>query len=238
MDDTNAKLQRFFNACDELINGKFILADTKIGELLRSVAACAVLTGLFSAVTDGFDYPAAKKAYLKLPESEGGRRGEVFLPPERKDILAFVFCLLVEIDSGAVKLNDFLLRYFYEDGSYTASYALFVGRMIRPFRDIVRECFPDLGRDAKAQEAQRREEYCLQQLSERVVAERTRIGGLSLGEEDAFAAERMLAELYAAVGRQDLSEIKAILCGYLYFLQVTGAGSENSDEMFAFAGEL
>ena len=38
MEEKNAKLQRFFTACDDLITGKYILADTKIGELLRSVA--------------------------------------------------------------------------------------------------------------------------------------------------------------------------------------------------------
>ena len=69
-----------------------------------------------------------------------------YLPAERQDVLAFVFCLFVEIDAGTMHMNDLLLRYFYVDGSYTASYSVFSGRMIKPFRDIVRECFPECGK--------------------------------------------------------------------------------------------
>ncbi len=238
MQENSAKMQRFFTACDELITGKFILADTKIGELLRAIATCEDLRGLFAAVTNGFDYPAAKKAYLKQPE-QGSRpgRGEAYLPAERSELLAFVFCLLVEFDSGTMRFNDFLLRYFYEDGSYTASYSLFVDRVIRPFRDIVRECYPDV-RESAPLARRKQEENRLEKLAEKISLERTRIASLSLGKEDCAAAEMILGELYAAVGRGDYTELKALLCGYLYFLQVTDASGENSNEIFRLAGEL
>ena len=238
MEDNTAKMQRFFTACEELITGKFILADTKIGELLRAIATSDELRGLFAAVTKGFDYPAAKAACLKQP-GEGGRyiRGEAYLPSERSEILAFVFCLLVEFDNGTMKFNDFLLRYFYVDGSYTASYSLFVDRVIRPFRDIVRDCYPDLNKVAP--EARRKqEENRLEKLAEKIALERTRIASLPLGKEDAVAADMILNELYAAVGRGDYSELKALLCGYLYFLQVADCSDENSNEMFRLAGDL
>ncbi len=239
MEENNGKMQRFFTACDELITGKFILADTKIGELLRAIATCDELKGLFAAVTQGFDYPAAKQAYLKQP-GQGGRytRGEAYLPAERSDVLAFVFCLLVEFDNGTMKFNDFLLRYFYEDGSYTASYALFADRMIRPFRDIVRDCYPAAERQGLPERKRKQEENRLEKLAEKIALERTRIASLPLGKEDAIAAEMMLNELYAAVGRGDYEELKALLCGYLYFLQVTDSSAENSNEIFRLAGEL
>lgn len=231
------KIGRFFTACDELIGGKFILADAKIGELLRAVATSEELTRLFAAVTDGYNYPAAKEAYLKEPDSRRRLRGEAFLPSDRSEVLAFVFCLLAEIDSGKLRFNDFLLRYFYEDGSYTASYALFVGRMIRPFRDIVRDCFPE--REKKEPQAVRREEEALLgKLAEKISLEKARVSALSLKEEDAIAAERILSGLYASAGRGDVEEIKALLCGYLYFLQATGVSDANSDEVFRLAAEI
>lgn len=238
MDNNTEKMQRFFTACDELITGKFILADTKIGELLRAIATCDELRGLFSAVTQGFDYPAAKQAYLKQP-GEGGRytRGEAYLPSERSDILAFVFCLLVEFDNGTMKFNDFLLRYFYEDGSYTASYAIFVDRVIRPFRDIVRSCYPDPGKMAPSAR-RKQEENRLEQLAEKISLERTRIASLPLEKEDAIAADMILNELYASVGRADYDELKALLCGYLYFLRVADCADENSNDIFRLAGDL
>lgn len=74
MQDKYAQMQRFFTACDELISGKYILADNKISEVLKAIAASEELTGLFTAVTERFDYPAAKQAYLKYPAETGGTR--------------------------------------------------------------------------------------------------------------------------------------------------------------------
>lgn len=139
------RIQRFVEACDELIDAKFAVAGEKIKEVLKAIAASEDLQNLFTAVTTRFDYPAAKRAYLKFPAEKGTSPGAAFLPKERSDILAFVFCLLVEFDGGSMQLNDFLLRYFYEDGSYTASFTQFVSRMIKPFRDIICDCFPDTG---------------------------------------------------------------------------------------------
>ena len=237
MEDKKGNMDRFFVACDELINGKFILADSKIGELLRAVATCDDLMGLFSAVTKGFDYQAAKRTYLRSPESTRTARGEAYLPADETELLAFVFCLLVEFDSGSLKLNDFLLRYFYEDGSYTASFALFAQRVIRPFRDVVRRCFPDTGKGT-ASMYRRKEEGLLEALAEKVAAERTRLPALGLSEEDAFAGETILAELYLSIEKKDVPAIKALLCGYLYYLQVVNGSSENSSELFLLAGEL
>ena len=236
MENGRDKMQRFFTACDDLITGKFILADTKINELLRSIATNSDLTGLFSAVTARFDYAAVKSACLKTPA--GIARGEAFLPSERSDVLAFVFCLLTDFDSGAIKFNDFLLRYFYEDGSYTASYSLFVNRMIRPFRDIVRECFPNAGVQTGEALSPNEEGDILTRLYEKIALERVRVGQLPLGKEDAIAGEMILSELAAAVQRGGVNEVKALLCGYLYYLQAVDGSSLYDNEIFLLAEEL
>ncbi len=237
MEEINAGVERFINACNELINGKFILADSKISDLLKGIAASEELTGLFNAVMDGFDYEAAKKAYLKS-SAPHSTRGTIYLPADRKDLLAFVFCLLAEFDCGSMKFNDFLLRYFYEDGSYTASYTLFVSRLIRPFRDIVRDCYPDTGRAGDVRFMRKREDDVMGVLSEKVSVERARLKSIPLSREDSVAGEMILAELYAAAGRKDTTEIKALLCGYLYFLGAIGGADENSNEIFNLAAEL
>lgn len=237
--ETNSRIERFFYAAEELITGKFILAEIKISDLLRSIAASEELTRLFSAATEGYDYAAAKREYLRISGKSNGRpRGEAFLPEDRGEILAFVFCLLAEFDAGKMKFNDFLLCYFYEDGSFTASYERFVNRMIRPFRDIVRNCFPVETQEMRATERQAREENTLERLNECLVLERERIAATELAQEDALAAARILGEAQAALGREDLSAVKALLCGYLYFLQVTNAANEDSDALFVIAGEL
>ncbi len=239
MDERIEKITRFLSVCDELVYGKYILADTKIGELLKIIATSRELTDLFSAVTEQFDFIEAKKSYLRFPAHKGAAHGAAFLPFERGDLLAFVFCLLVEFDSGAVRLNDFLLRYFYEDGSYTASYAIFADRMMRPFRDIISGCFPQVSNKSFAFEKKRQKEgEILQVLSTRLTVERARLNSLIKSAEDLKNGELIVCELLAAIGREDLNEIRALSCGYRYFLKSLNFLDESREEIFALIKQI
>ena len=235
MQEQLIKIQRFLNACDALAEGKYITAEKQITEILKAITASKELTDLFSAVTGQFDFPTAKRICLVRPEGAG--RGCAYLPVERGELLAFVFCLFVEIDEGIVHLNDFLLRYFYEDGSYTASFALFAERVVRPFREIVRDCFPAVNKLRAGDRLVSKREEVMARASEKIVMERARIARLPLSQKDAEAAEMMLAELSAATGRGDAAEWKALICGYGYFLKDIG-GDENTAALFALADEL
>lgn len=238
MEDKNTKIQRFFIACDELINGTFVLADSKIADILKAIAGSGELTDFFGAATESFDYNAAKRAYLRYPSEAGAAHGIAYLPSERKDVLAFVFCVLVELDAGVMKLNDFLLRYFYKDGSYTASYAVFAERMIRPFRDIVRSCFPDSSKNGYVEQMGIRRDGILERLSNRITVERERIARIALRDEEREAADLLFPELVAAVSRKDVAEVLAILAGYRYFLRYINAESEESREIFELSDDL
>lgn len=234
MEEKYEKIRLFLNACDELIRGSFVFAEKKIPEVLKALAESGELCELFSAVTKGFDFPAAKRSYLRV---EGGR-GRAYLPTERREVLAFVFCLLVELDEGKLHLNDFLLDYFYVDGSYTASYSLFSERMLRPFCEIVRECYPDCGKRGQlAREQQLREEK-LAKLAGMIAEERARITRLGLDENDLHAGDVILSAAYAAAGRRDLPEIRALFYGYAYFLHVVGAECERTNLMFRSLEEV
>lgn len=228
MQDKFEKIARFLTVCDELIHGKFIFADTKIGSLLKSVAESEELTALFSAVTDRFDYISAKRECLRFPAERGSSHGIAYLPSERGDFLAFVFCILVEIDNGAIRFNDFLLRYFYEDGSYTASYTLFVDRMLCPFRDIIANCYPAAAKYGRTNYVQKEDGEALTAFYELLLQERTRINGLKIAEAEKSAADLMLSELQNAASRNDLGEIRALLCGYAYYLRVIGSEADAS----------
>ena len=238
MEETYEKLRRFLNACDELVEGNYMSAERKISDVLRAIASSDALTQIFSHVTSDFDYIAAKRRYLRAP-SGGSVRGEAFLPTARNEILAFVFCLLVEFDGGSMNFSDFLIRYFYEDGSYTASYAHFAGRMIRPFRDIVRDCFPAYGREGtlESESLRKRQGDLLGEISERATVERARIAS-ALGGSDRRAAEIILGEVLSAIGRGDATAVKALLLGYRYLLKSAGAGEEACGALFAAADQL
>ncbi|MDE6411725.1 MAG: hypothetical protein K2L02_04225 [Clostridia bacterium] len=216
------QLNRFFQACDKLMNEKYMVADSRIEDVLRSIAESRALTDLFSAVTERFDYPSAKRLYLRFPASSTSFHGKAFLPEDRGEVLAFVFCLLVDIDAGRIKFDDFLLRYFYEDGSYTASFALFSDRMLRPFRDIVKECFPDVSqpvRDGSVAQKARIKNAAWETFTALAIEERARIKTLGLSSVDAIAGDMILSELIQAAGKNNLTAINALLSGYHYFLR-------------------
>lgn len=238
MEEKIERIERFLSVCDELVTGSYLAADVKISEALKGVAGSRELTNLFAAVTDGYDYPAAKCAFLRTPAERGAGRVVAYLPAERQDILAFVFCLFVELDAGTLRLNEFLLHYFYVDGSYTASYSVFAERMIRPFRDIVKECFPECGKRGQIALKRKKQEDALARFAAALPVERNRVMSRELREEEAANAELIFGELSAATGRRDMIEVRALLAGYRYFLRYIGGEGAESAAFFALAAEL
>ena len=58
--DTREQVLAFFEKCDELKKCKFIMATTKIKDILKCIVNCPDLYNLFSVVTKDFDYPLVK----------------------------------------------------------------------------------------------------------------------------------------------------------------------------------
>ena len=131
------ELDAFLSRADELIESKYILADIKIVNLLKSIAASDTIVALFKNCLADFDYYKASKKYLvKSSIAEG--KGEFFLPDSTKELLAFVFNVLMDIDAGRIKLADLIDVYFYEDGSMYSGYQAFIKAMIVPFKKSVK----------------------------------------------------------------------------------------------------
>ena len=132
------ELKLFLEKADDLIQAKYILADIKIVNLLKVVASSETLIAIFKNCLDNFDYEHAKKKYLIKSKYFSEDKGEFVLPPSSKELLAFIFNILVEIDSKSLDFASFLNRYFCEDGSFSASYQAFINAVIKPFRDSVK----------------------------------------------------------------------------------------------------
>lgn len=235
MEERYVRLQSFFNACDELVTGSYLDAEKRITEALKAIASSKELVELFTAVTDGYDFPAAKRRLLTAAQ---GSRVVARLPADRHEVLAYVFCLLVELDAGEMHLNDFLLRYFYVDGSFTASYSVFADRVIRPFRDIVRDCFPDLSRSGRLNAMNRQREELFGGIAEKLLEERARIAALALLKAESGAGEVLLDAAGKAAERREAGELKAFLIGYRYFLRYIHGECEQSEKLLALIDAL
>ena len=130
MDTNREQIKLFLRRCDELMQSKYIIADTKIGELLKAIVTSDLLYAFFRDITKDFDYDAAQRKYMNYyPEGTTNKRKLLF-PEDPAERLAFVFCLLVDFDSKRIDLGDFLQEYFYEDGSFSSGYAAFINAML------------------------------------------------------------------------------------------------------------
>ncbi len=131
------ELDLFLKSADDLLNGQYILADIKIVGLLKSIAVSDTLVALFKNCLDNFDYESAKKKYLVSSQYLSADKGEFVLPPNSRELLAFIFNILIDLDSKAIVLGEFLEKYFYEDGSCFAGYTAFLNSVIKPFKNTI-----------------------------------------------------------------------------------------------------
>ena len=136
--DKNAELENFLQKTDDLLSSKYIVADIKVIGVLKAITNSDTLIAIFKNCLSGFDYEGAKKKYLVKNKYMSEDKGEFVLPSSSRELLAFVFSILVDIDARRIDFSQFLNKYFYEDGSCSASYSAFLDSMIKPFGNTVK----------------------------------------------------------------------------------------------------
>ena len=240
------QMKNFADRCDDLLQAKFIVAPSKIGELLCAVAAAPALVSLFEKAVRPFDYTEAQEKYM-LPSPDGTEnRGVLLLPEDPMERLAFIFCLLVDIDNRTIDFNRFLQTFFAGDGSYTEAFDLFLSQVVRPFKTVVCEELASKktaaglpafgGRTAHKMKKSRRAVFG--EMLPLIKAEAAGLSASSLPEPDRYAGSLILNETYAAAKAADEKEVKALLLGYSYFAAVTGRSEANIEKIFALIEEL
>ena len=132
------ELDLFTIRADEFIESKYILADIKIVNILKAIASSNTLIALFKNCLTNFDYEQAKKKYLVKSQYLSSEKGEFVMPPNSRELLAFTFNLLVDIDAKNIDFGDFVSKYFYVDGSFSSGYDLFINSIIKPFKNSVK----------------------------------------------------------------------------------------------------
>ena len=148
---TGEQVTEFLKKCEQLKKSKFIMATTRIKDLLKSIVNSPALYAVFQAATSRFDYVSAKRRCFVASHEGFYDRGRLVLPENKGERLAFIFCLLVEFDHDTINFNEFLLKFFPEDGGYYASFRSFCNAVINSMEDILREVFcEELGIDPQS----------------------------------------------------------------------------------------
>lgn len=145
------ELNSFREKAQELISSNYLLADVKIVNLLKVIASSDTICALFKSCLTDFDFNKAKEKYFVVSQYLSNDKRVFVVPESTKDLIAFVFLCLMEIDNKVISLPNFLDKYFYDDGSTYSSYSMFINLMIKPFTSTVYSLAEDIF-DGKVQD--------------------------------------------------------------------------------------
>lgn len=126
------ELIQFFSACNEMIDGRFILSDIKISKILTAIANSTILYDVVARCMNGFNF-RTELQNAKVDNKVNG--GYFVLPSDEKKIIALVFCLLLEVDKGKMNLQSFVNDNFYSTEGYNISYSNFALNVLVPFKN-------------------------------------------------------------------------------------------------------
>lgn len=127
------KIIECLNIIDELISGKFILFNAKISSLLNVIASSEALYGLFAKCI--IDYDFAKN--LQLGQEYKSVQGVFRVPDNDDELLAFVFCFILEVNNEKLNLHNFVERNYFSPNGYNYSYLNFSRAILVPFKSAL-----------------------------------------------------------------------------------------------------
>ena len=131
------KVADFISSINNLVHGKFILADVKINEVLTKIEASSSLFHFVQEQLINFNF----EKELRKAEIKNRFNGGVFkLPSSEREATALSFCLLVEFDNKNIDFYEFIKENFPtldNKGDYKA----FADIVLTPLRDTVAKYF-------------------------------------------------------------------------------------------------
>ena len=132
-----SKIAQFVASCDDMINGKFILADVKITKVLNMIASSEELYRYISECMAHFDFA---REYHRAEVKNGLNGGAFAAPAEPEKLVSFVFCVLVECDAKRLDFYNFINDNFGREGKSNA-YGAFASALLVPFKEIIANHF-------------------------------------------------------------------------------------------------
>lgn len=133
-EEEKLKVLEFYKFCNEMIDGRFILSDTKVSNILKSVVKSEVLYNLYSHCMTNFKF----NEVLYRCSAENPSNGGFFVMSEDdKEIMAFVTCLLLEVDKKNINLQTFVTDNFFSSEGYNISYNNFALTILTAYKKAV-----------------------------------------------------------------------------------------------------
>ncbi len=120
---------RFKQSIENLQNSKYIMANSKVFDVISSVNQSKLLSDMFSYLTKDYDFYNSLVAVLC--EEDGKKSFK--MPIKSTEVMAFTYCLLNEINYKRLQLTD-LLDYFDKEKNYELAYQKFCQEVLEVFK--------------------------------------------------------------------------------------------------------
>ena len=125
----------FFNACNEMISGRFILSDTKVSNILKCIVKSEILYNLYSNCMTNFKFA---NVLARSVASNANNGGYFVMPDDEREIIAFVTCLLLEVDKKNINLQTFVTENFFSADGYNISYSNFSLNVLVTYKTAIK----------------------------------------------------------------------------------------------------
>lgn len=121
-------LDSFSKNVEEFVNSKFLLVETRLSKFLSSIAKNKLLYSLIESCLQNFNF---EQKFKEVTADD-----KFTLPSKAEDLIAIVFCILVEADNKKLNFYKFLTQYF-NAREVDESFRKFNESVIIPFKNCV-----------------------------------------------------------------------------------------------------
>lgn len=207
------ELKPFNNACDEFVNGKYILVDIKIASILKLIAEDEKLTNIINSCLNDYDFDSQYKQLIRAENSQS----YIALPETDKDVVAFVYNLLYCFKSKKIDLYKFLQTHFNTENISGKDYEDFAKMVIIPFKNSVNTIYSK--RHVLVETSDYQNNYYNKIMTTiKLIVKNLDAYKLNMNQKEEFTM--MLNSLYLASEKNDKKLVFSLMIGLDYFTKI------------------
>ena len=205
----NLDIKQFNLACDDFIAGKYILANIKVKSLINSINQSEKLTDLVSNCLDGFDFSLAMRESV-TPKG-------LVLPQGDKNIVAYCFNVIFNLEQGTITFLDFLNKYFVSSKTTGGEeFSLFASTIIEPFKRAINNQYQQMYEMTSSEDYQNNLFHKLARVAE---INLNTINSIKLKDIEKEELQLLLTAIVDASNKNDRKLIYALMVGMDYFVK-------------------
>ena len=204
----------FNTACDEFILGKYILADIKIGSILKIISKDEKIKNIITSCIDEYDFNTA----FSLASKENENGFSLTIPNNEKEIIAFVYNLLYKFDNKIYDFYDFISKYYKNEGeSNGKEFYNFANAIIIPFKQAINDIYSKRHVIVDADDYQTNYYNKIKQCI-RLIMKNLDIYKLKMNEKEEFTM--LLNSLFIASEKNDKKLVYSLMIALDYFTKI------------------